>query len=53
MKFNNKEKHIWEVSKKTELPVPPDKDTVWVRLVQEIEIYDIQIATESPASKSP
>ena len=40
MKFNNKEKHIWEVSKKTQLPVPPDKDAVWMRLVQEIEIYE-------------
>ena len=39
MKLDNKEKLIWEVSKKVQLPPIPNKDIVWERLIQEIEIH--------------
>ena len=38
MKLDSKEKLIWEVSSKTQLPPTPDKDAVWERLIQEMEM---------------
>ena len=34
MELNKKEKLIWELSTKIELPDPPDKNEVWERLAQ-------------------
>ena len=39
MKLDSKEKLIWEVSKNVQLPPIPNKDIVWERLIQEIEIH--------------
>ena len=39
MKLDNKEKLIWEVSKRVQLPPIPNKDIVWERLIQEIDIH--------------
>ena len=36
MKLDSKEKLIWEVSSKTQLPPAPDKDAVWDRLIQDM-----------------
>ena len=39
MKLDNTEKLIWEMSQKVKLPPIPDKDIIWERLIQEIEIH--------------
>tara|TARA_Y100001933_G_scaffold202850_1_gene204787 strand:+ start:19 stop:900 length:882 start_codon:yes stop_codon:yes gene_type:complete len=39
LKLDNKEKLIWEMSQKVKLPPAPDKDIIWERLIQEIEIH--------------
>ncbi len=39
MKLDNKEKLIWEMSQKVELPPIPNKDIIWERLIQEIEMH--------------
>ena len=49
MKLDSKEKLIWEVSKKVQLPPIPNKDIVWERLIQEIEIHQ----DESEKIKTP
>ena len=43
MELNKKEKLIWELSTKIELPDPPDKNEVWERLAQSIETLDDQL----------
>ena len=43
MELNNKEKLIWEISSKIELPDPPDKNEVWERISQSIDILDDQL----------
>ena len=40
--INKKEKLIWELSTKIELPNPPDKNEVWERLSQSMDILDDQ-----------
>ena len=40
MELNKKEKLIWELSTKIELPNPPDKNEVWERLSQSMDILD-------------
>ena len=42
MELNKKEKLIWELSTKIELPDPPDKNEVWERLSQSMDILDYQ-----------
>ena len=44
MKFNNHEKHIWDVSKKMRIPAVPDKEVVWARLIQQIEIGQTKVS---------
>ena len=39
MKLDSKEKLIWEMSQKVELPPIPNKDIIWERLIQEIEMH--------------
>jgi ferric-dicitrate binding protein FerR (iron transport regulator) len=39
LKLDSKEKLIWEMSQKVKQPPIPNKDTVWERLIQEIEMY--------------
>ena len=39
MKLDSKEKLIWEVSQKVKLPPIPNKDIIWERLIQEIEMH--------------
>ena len=43
MELNKKEKLIWELSTKIELPDPPDKNEVWDRLAQSIQTLDDQL----------
>ena len=43
MELKNKEKLIWEISSKIELPDPPDKNEVWERISQSINILDNQL----------
>ena len=43
MELNKKEKLIWKLSTKIELPDPPDKNEVWDRLAQSIETLDNQL----------
>ena len=43
MELKNKEKLIWEISSKVELPDPPDKNEVWERISQSINILDNQL----------
>ena len=38
MKLDSKEKLIWEISQKVKLPPVPNKNIIWERLIQEIEI---------------
>jgi len=45
LKLDNKEKLIWEMSQKVKLPPIPNKDIIWERLIQEIEMH--QDKTES------
>tara|TARA_B100000900_G_scaffold140735_1_gene119250 strand:+ start:132 stop:1013 length:882 start_codon:yes stop_codon:yes gene_type:complete len=39
LKLDSKEKLIWEMSRKVKLPPIPDKDKIWERLIQKIEMY--------------
>ena len=39
MKLDSKKKLIWEMSQKVKLPPTPNKDIIWERLIQEIEIH--------------
>ena len=39
MKLDSKEKLIWEMSQKVKLPPIPNKDIIWERLIQEIEMH--------------
>ena len=39
MKLDSKEILIWEMSQKVKLPPIPNKDIIWERLIQEIEIH--------------
>ena len=39
MKLDSKEKLIWELSQKVKLPPIPNKDIIWERLIQEIEMH--------------
>jgi len=43
MELKNKEKLIWEISSKIELPDPPDKNEVWERISQSMNILDDQL----------
>ena len=54
MELKNKEKLIWEISSKVELPDPPDKNEVWERISQSMNILDDQLdrAQDSSASSS-
>ena len=46
MKLDKKEKLIWEVSSKITLPPVPDKEKVWERLIQEMEIHQNETMLE-------
>ena len=54
MELKNKEKLIWEISSKIQLPDPPDKNEVWERISQSMNILDDQLdrAQYSSASSS-
>ena len=39
MKLDSKENLIWEISQKVKLPPIPNKDIIWERLIQEIEMH--------------
>ena len=39
MQLDSKEKLIWEMSQKVKLPPIPNKDIIWERLIQEIEMH--------------
>ena len=51
MKLDSKEKLIWEVSKKVQIPPTPNKDIVWERLIQEIEIHQNETEDFIPEKK--
>ncbi len=40
MKLDNIQKQIWNKSAQIELPQPPDKEMVWMRLEQHMNIFD-------------
>ncbi len=42
-KLDDKQKLIWERSAQVELPSPPDKEAVWMRLSQHMDISDMDI----------
>ena len=42
-KLDNIQKLIWEQSAQVELPSPPDKEAVWMRLSQHMDISDMDI----------
>ena len=42
-KLDNIEKLIWEHSAQVDLPSPPDKEAVWMRLSQHMDISDMDI----------
>jgi len=46
LKLDKKEKLIWEVSSKITLPPVPDKEKVWERLIQEMEIHQNETILE-------
>ena len=53
MKLDSKEKLIWEISKKVQLPPTPNKDIVWERLIQEIEIHQDENENFIPKKRGP
>ena len=53
MKLDSKEKLIWEVSKKVQLPPTPNKNIVWERLIQEIEIHQDENENFIPKKRGP
>jgi len=42
-KLDNTQKLIWEKSAQVDLPSPPDKEAVWMRLSQHMDISDMDI----------
>ena len=52
MELKNKEKLIWEISSKIELPDPPDKNEVWERISQSMNILDNQLDRAQDSSAS-
>ena len=52
MKFNNHEKHIWAVSKKMRISAVPDKEIVWARLIQQIEMSQTEVSAHKIDRKS-
>lgn len=44
-KLDNIKKLLWECSSQIELPAPPDKEKVWIRLSQSMDISDMNIDT--------
>ena len=53
MKLDSKEKLIWEISKKVQLPPNPNKNIVWERLIQEIEIHQDKNENFIPKKRGP
>ena len=51
MKLDSKEKLIWEMSRKVKLPPIPNKDIIWERLIQEIEVHQNQTEDSIPEKR--
>jgi len=49
--LDSKEKLIWEMSQKVKLPPIPNKDIIWERLIQEIEIHQYKTEDFIPEKK--
>jgi len=51
LKLDSKEKLIWELSQKVKLPPIPNKDIIWERLIQEIEMHQNKTEDFIPEKK--
>jgi len=51
LKLDSKEKLIWEVSQKVKLPPIPNKDIIWERLIQEIEMHQDKTEDSVPEKR--
>ena len=52
-KLDDIQQLIWERSAQVELPTPPDKEEVWMRLTQHMDISDMDMGQDQQRLAPP